>query len=120
MQLQMIRGDSKTFAFMLTDADGDPIDLTIASVTMTAKSVYTDADGAAVFQKTVGDGVTVIDDTGGTITVDVEPEDTSDLSGVKHRLYFDVQVQTGTTVRTPVRGRLLVEPDVTVTVEEAS
>jgi hypothetical protein len=111
MTLEMIRGDSKTFLFALD------IDLTDAlGVWMTAKSARADAD-PGVFQKSVGAGVTVIDDATGTISVEVDPEDTDSLDAITNRLYFDVQVQdVDSKVSTPVIGRLIVRPDITTTV----
>ncbi len=121
MNLTMIRGNSKLFAFPLTDSDGDPIDLTDCTVTMTAKESYTDSDGAAIFQKTDGDGITVVSAVNGVITVDLEPGDTSSLTGRNVRLVYDIQVQTDAgRVSTPVRGRLTVQPDVTTTIVEVS
>ena len=121
MNLTMIRGNSKLFAFPLTDSDGDPIDLTSCTVTMTAKSAYTDTDASATFAKTIGDGITVISAANGVITVDLEPGDTSSLLGRTTRLVYDIQVQTAAgRVSTPVTGRLTVKPDVTTTIVEVS
>ena len=111
MNLEMTRGDSKSFLFALD------VDLTAAvGVTMTAKAALADAD-PGVFQKTLGDGVTVIDEPAGTIQVDVEPGDTSDLDAVTNRLFYDVQVEdVNSKVRTHAHGRLIVRADVTTTV----
>ena len=121
MNLSMIRGNSKLFAFPLTNSDGDPIDLTGATVTMTAKAAYTDTDAAAVFQKTEADGITVVSALNGVITVDLDPADTSSLTGKVNRLIYDIQVQDADDrVSTPVRGKLVVQPDVTETIVEVS
>jgi hypothetical protein len=111
MNLEMTRGDSRSFLFALN------VDLTAAvGITMTAKSALADAD-PGVFQKIVGDGVTVIDDAAGTIQVDVEPADTHGLDAVTNRLFYDVQVEdVNSKVRTLASGRLIVRPDVTTTV----
>jgi len=111
MNLDMTRGDSKTFYFALdtdlTDAVG---------VWMTAKSALADAD-PGVFQKTIGDGVTVIDEPSGTIQVDLEPTDTSALEAKTNRLFYDVQVEdVDNKVTTHLSGRLIVRADVTTTV----
>lgn len=120
MDLKMIRGDSRTFVRALTDAADNPIDLTGATVTMTAKSLYTDAD-PGVFQKTTVDGITVLDEVSGLIRIDLEPGDTSDLEGRTNRLVYDIQVEDGAGgVTTPVRGKLVVSPDVTTTITEGS
>lgn len=111
MNLEMIRGDSKTFLFALD------VDLTDAvGIWMTAKSARADAD-PGVFQKSVGAGITVIDDATGTISVELDPADTSDLDAVTNRLYYDVQVEdVDNKVSTPRIGRLVVRPDITTTV----
>jgi hypothetical protein len=117
MDLSMIRGDSRTFAFPLTDASG-PIDLTNCSVWMTAKEYYTDTDDSATFQKSTSDGITVLDEDNGLIKVELEPADTTDLDGKRHRLVYDIQVEDSAgAVTTVLRGRLTVYPDVTVTTE---
>ena len=111
MNLEMTRGDSKSFLFALD------VDLTAAvGIWMTAKSALADAD-PGVFQKTLSDGVTVIDDAAGTIQVDVEPADTDGLDATTNRLFYDIQVEdVNNKVRTLKHGRLIVKPDVTVTV----
>lgn len=114
MDLKMIRGDSKTFSTALTDAAGNAIDLTGATVWMTAKSAFTDLDADAVFQKSTGDGITHLDDASGLIQVVLDPEDTEDLDGTKHRLVYDIQVVDSGVVTTVVRAKLLVLPDVTI------
>lgn len=108
----MIRGDSKTFLFAFD------VDLTGATgVWMTAKSALADADGAAIFQKTLTDGVTVIDDVTGTVQVDLEPADTAALDGPRDRLYYDVQVlDVDDKITTLAHGRLIVRADVTTTI----
>lgn len=121
MNLTMIRGNSKLFAFPLTDSDGDPINLTDCTVTMTAKEAYTDSDASATFAKDLDDGITVVSAVNGVITVDLEPTDTSSLDGRTTRLVYDIQVQTlEGRVSTPVSGRLVVKPDVTTTIVEVS
>lgn len=114
--LSMIRGDSKTFLFAFD------VDLTGASeVWMTAKSALADSDGAAIFQKTVGAGVTVVDDPTGTVQIDLDPDDTSSLSGPRDRLYYDVQVlDTDDKITTLASGRLIVRADVTTTIAAGS
>jgi hypothetical protein len=111
MNLEMIRGDSATFLFALD------VDLTDAvGVWMTAKSARADAD-PGIFQKSVGAGITVIDDPTGMISVELDPADTEDLEAVTNRLYYDIQVQdVDSKVSTLRLGRLIVRPDITTTV----
>jgi hypothetical protein len=108
------RGDGEIYQLTLTD-DDEPLDLTDAEIWMTAKRHIRDTDADAIFQKTVGDGITVTDDTGGLATVQLEPADTSGLAARTVRLVYDVQVKLASgRIVTPLKGRLTVEPDVTV------
>lgn len=119
--LRMTRGDSKAFAFALTDASGDPIDLTGASVWMTAKEAFSDTDAGATFQKTNLDGITVLDEDNGLIRVELVPDDTDGLDDKRVRLLYDIQVlDADDKVITPVSGRIVVSPDVTLTITEVS
>jgi hypothetical protein len=121
MDYKMTRGDSKTIITPLADAAGDPIDLTDCTVWFTAKAAYTDTDEAATFQKSTADGITVIDEDTGVIQVDIEPEDTEDLDGVRTRLLYDIQVKDGDgKVSTAQSGKLVVYPDVTISTEDVS
>lgn len=119
--LRMTRGDSKAFAFAITDASGDPLDLTGASVWMTAKEAYADTDDGATFQKTNADGITVLDAANGLIRVDLVPGDTDGLDDKRVRLLYDIQVlDADDKVTTPISGRIVVSPDVTLTTTEVS
>lgn len=119
--LRMTRGDDKAFAFVLTTASGDPLDLTGASVYMTAKEAYSDTDDGATFQKTNLDGITVLNAANGLIRVDLVPTDTEDLDDRRVRLYYDIQVRDADDKVTTVQsGRLVVYPDVTLTTTEVS
>jgi hypothetical protein len=111
INLEMTRGDSKTFLFALG------VDLTGAvGIWMTAKSALADAD-PGVFQKTDLAGITVIDEASGSIQIDVDPADTEDLEAVTNRLFYDIQVEdVNNKVSTRQSGRLIVRPDVTTTV----
>lgn len=121
MDLKMFRGDSKSFVLALPDAAGNPIDLTGAMVWMTAKEALADDDSGATFQKSVGDGITVLDDTHGVILVELDSADTEDLAASRTRLYYDVQVKDADDkVTTALSGRITVYPDVTITTGEPS
>lgn len=121
MDLKMTRGDSKRIALALPDASGNPLDLTDASVWMTAKEAFTDTDDAATFQKTIGAGITVLDEDNGVILVELDPEDTSTLDAVRTRLVYDIQVKDADdAISTPISGKLTVYPDVTITISEGS
>ena len=116
MNISATRGDSERFLLTLTE-DEEPLDLTGAEVWMTAKRHLRDTDAEAVFQKSVGDGITITDDEGGLAQVDLVPGDTSGLPTRVMRLHYDVQVKTqGGRVLTPISGTLTVSPDVTLAI----
>jgi hypothetical protein len=101
----MVRGDTRTFTIALTDADGVAIDLTDAAVAFSVSGAFT---------KTTGDGVVVSDPTSGIALVTVEPADTDWMRGRSARR-FDVQVtMSDGSIRTPISGRFVVLPDVTI------
>ena len=98
--LEMVRGD--TLLFHLT-AEG--FDQAATQVTMTCRR----GDAAPIFQKTLGDGVTAL--TTETYRVRVAPADTADATP---GLYdYDVEVQIGGDVYTPVYGKLRLIADAT-------
>lgn len=116
IDIEAIRGDGETYLLTVTEDDA-PLDLTDAEIWMTAKRHIRDADADAIFQKTVGDGITITDDTGGLATVELVPADTSSLAARTIRLVYDVQVKLSSgRIVTPLKGKLTVEPDVTVSI----
>jgi hypothetical protein len=118
--LQMYRGDTATFTVTLTDGTGAPLDLSGLDITFTAKRHLLDT--VPFIQKTLADGG--IEPAGasgdsGICTITIEPEDTSDLVATD-RFLWDVQVDSGTDVRTALMGRLVVRMDVTTTTGSGS
>lgn len=113
MNLTMTRGDSRTLSGSVT-LSGDPYDLAGCSIWFTAKYRYTDADASAVFQKTIGSGITVTNPTQGLITITIDPADTALIAKVKTVLVFDIQIQTsGGSKWSAASGNLVITPDVT-------
>jgi len=115
--LTMKRGDRAEFAITLTDVDtGLPLDLTTMTLRFTAKRRATDLDADALIAKTEGAGITVdVDPSTGLATLEIEPEDTEDLTDLRS-LYWDVQVDNGAgDVRTPLSGLLAISADITRT-----
>jgi hypothetical protein len=100
----MVRGDTRIFTIALTDAGGAAIDLTDTDVWFSVSGAFT---------KTLGDGVAITDPTSGIALVTVEPADTEAMRGRTVRR-FDVQLKLSDgSIRTPIRGRFVVLPDVT-------
>lgn len=116
----MIRGDTKTLAVTLTDVNGDALNLTDKELTFTAARF-----GSDDIVKTEGDGITVTSAMDGECTVTIEPADTENVSfpnefgwggyrgSFEYRWDFEVVDDSTGEVRTPLRGRLKVYPDVT-------
>lgn len=105
MLLQLTRGDTGVYTLPLVDVAD------MADITFTAKRHLLDA--VPFIRKTLDDGI----DLGGSgdtgmVTVTLEPEDTSDLTHTE-RFLWDLEVDDGMEVRTPLRGRLVVSMDVT-------
>jgi hypothetical protein len=104
--LTLTRGDSKTFAITASE------DVSAATgLIFTAKKSLGAPDTAAVFQKSLGAGITVAGTT--AISVAVVRVDTSGLSASK-TLFWDVQAQWSTgRPATVASGTLVVDADVT-------
>lgn len=107
------RGDTPSFTLTFTRA-GTAFDIGGASVWFTAKRKVTDADADAVFQKTIGDGVTLTAlGAGGIATATLAEADTESLPDHEVALEVDVQLlEADGTKTTTSRGVLRVRPDV--------
>ena len=70
--ITMVKGDTLSFGIELADETGAPVDITDA--VFVARKTYNAT--ASVFEKTLGNGITKVDD--GIYSVRVAPEDTSD------------------------------------------
>ena len=107
------RGDTVEFSASIT-LGGVALNITGASLWFTAKKQFIDADEDAVFQKTIGDGITVTNAASGLITIAIDPEDTEELSNVKTQLQYDLQMKDSEDkVYTVASGTLVVNPGVT-------
>lgn len=113
--LQMFRGDTFTFTRTVVDAQGQPVDLSAADVTFTARqSVPWGSDTAVplVIRKTIGDGVELgASGETGEVTVTIDPTDTAGLTQTE-RFVWDIQYDDIVTIATPFIGRLVVQLDV--------
>lgn len=111
---QITKGDTPTFNVAVTQG-GSVFSLVGCSMWFTAKYAYRDLDAAAVFQKTIGAGITVTNAALGLATVTLAAIDTSPLAAVKVLLVWDLQVRTaGGKTYTVSSGNLIVFPDVTL------
>lgn len=92
---------------------GSPANLTGYEIFFTAKRAITDR--AVVFQKTIGDGITVTDAVGGILTIRLEPEDTKQLPLTVSQLEYDLTIDDGSgDVRSPDRGTIMINPSITI------
>lgn len=113
--LNMVRGD--TFEFQVNVIrNGSAVDLTSCTVWMTAKWKAEDLDAAAIFSiDSTGSDVVISDPTNGIVQITIVPAKTVSLPGRVVHLAYDVQYKdTSSKIYTPLRGRLVVTPDVTI------
>lgn len=114
VNLKMVRGD--TFPFTINVIlDGNPVDLTGGSLTMTCKySVYDETADAVFVLTSPSDGITITDATGGTAFIQIDPTNTLDLPLHLVSLPYDIQyVDSSSNIYTVMSGLLQVYPDVT-------
>ncbi len=98
-------------------AGTETLDLTEVGtqVWFTAKLDKLYPDSNALFQKTVGSGITIVGSN--SLLVTLAPGDTENLSRDVERLFYDLQIKEGLTgqVSTPINDELYFRADVTRT-----
>jgi hypothetical protein len=79
--MRIIKGSSiKISGTAYLDQDETQVaDLTGATIEFIVKRRVDDADGSALFTKTIGSGVTVVSAVAGTYTITISPSDTNSL-----------------------------------------
>ena len=117
------RGDRKVWRFHATRTDPETkvvtnVDLTGATVWFTVKAAATDADGSAIFQLTVGSGITIDSPaTDGKGKLVVDSDKTESLANVRVVGVYDLQIiETAASLTDPETfddGEYVIEPDVT-------
>lgn len=100
----MTAGNKRDFAVDAT------VDLTSKSVRWTARRSRTQAE-PIVIEKTDDDGITVAVGTDGLATIHLVRADTVAIDR-RTLLFWDLQVTSGSDVKTVTRGRLYVEPSI--------
>lgn len=110
---QVCRGDTVMFAATITrPPGGPPVDLAGADLVCTGRRALDEPAADYVFRLDVGSGITVTDPTAGLVLVRVPPEATAQLADWPS-LYVDLEVtEADGRVSTPLRGRLVLTPDV--------
>lgn len=114
---EIIRGDGRKYEIIVTDDDGDVVNISGAKIWFTVKKGYEDTDANAIFQLD-SDTVTEIEITDAVAGKAVIYIKASDTSGLAIRSYFfDIQiVETGREPRTLIIGMLIVRVDVTLSI----
>ena len=101
--LSMVRGDTFGFGMRLTNLEG----VCVAGIAFTIRKAA--AENPIVVQKSIGNGVTPGPD--GWWRVRVAPEDTAGIEAGRYN--YDLQINIGQDVYTPINGRIRIEQDVT-------
>ena len=111
---EMIAGTSLSLRFTIT-TDGVAEDVSAwTDWRLTGKLSLATADVQALFQKTLGSGVTVTSGPGGIVNGLLSPSDTLAITKTT-RVYVELQADEGASVWVPATGYILVYPSVTVT-----
>lgn len=111
---KMTRGDTVELDGHATQAGVD-YPLVGKSLWFTGKKAKTDSDAAAIFQRTIGNGIVLTDSAKGKFRVTLVPGNTSGLSALKTLLYWDCQVKDADgKVFTLASDAVMVNADVTL------
>lgn len=102
--ITMVKGDTLSFGVVLEDDTGSPVNITGA--VFVARKSYSAT--TSVFEKTLGNGITKVED--GIYSVRVAPEDTADNDA--GRYYYQFKVMKNSDVYTIMRGIIELEPEV--------
>lgn len=113
MNFTMTRGNDVSLSGTAT-LSGDPYDLSGCSLYFTAKRRFTDDDSAAIFQKSVGSGITITSAAQGLFVVAIGSDDTISVEKVKTILVWDLELHDSAgKIYTIASGNLVINPDVT-------
>jgi hypothetical protein len=113
MQIRIKRGRTKRW-IVTVKVNGVPRDISGDGFWFTVKTRYSDADAAALFQLTNGNGISKYDAPNGKILISVDPADTAGCPSQRTVYQYDLTMQypTGETY-TVSEGPFAVEPDIT-------
>ncbi len=107
--LEVYRGDDKTWKITFKDANQNPIDITGATVWFTVKENATDTDPQAVIQKQITTHTVPLQ---GETELILVPADTQNLEATDYE--YDMQLVTGGKVTTFMRGTFNVLQDISI------
>lgn len=106
------RGDTVEWDETIT-TDSGPVDLTGLGVRFMLKKSYSDANGAALANLTLGSGLTLVGPAAnGVVHVKVPPAATSALENRNQVLLWEIQLEQGTDRWSVQKGRWYVTPEV--------
>ena len=90
---------------LLEDDSGTLVDISAALAVFAVFDVDPDTGAATtqLFQKTVGSGITLDDPSAGTMTIQVDGDDTAALDG---DYYYELQTNVGGVIRKPLFGTI--------------
>ena len=110
MTFSMKAGDTRRLYVTIKDKDGQPIDLTEATVRWSAsRGTLEKFSRIPILQKTMGSGIEAVALFDGEFMVELAPEDTTGLNG---SYYFEVEVTDAFgNVATPVYDTFVVAKD---------
>lgn len=113
-KLIMYRGDAATFDAVALDKDGDPIDVTSGTQFFSVKNNARDTDANAIFRKTLGSGITVVNGPLGIVTITLLNADTEGVYAPAEYVWDWQYVTVGGNVTTLQAGKLLILADVSI------
>ena len=114
-----VRGDTFTLNVQYESSDGGcppvlaPIPITGAAIYFTCKRYANDPDVAALFQLTVGSGITISDGANGKFTVIIPTADTESLAADVPYFYDCVIEPPGGGRDTVLKGALVLQANIT-------
>jgi hypothetical protein len=86
------KGEDKSYLLTVVDENGDRVDITAFSIEFEVKPAAGDADPATI-AKSVGLGITILAQSGGTLgqaQIDINPSDTNGIAALLYK--YDVVV----------------------------
>jgi len=109
LDISRIRGDTFSFAVLIEDSDGDPINITGATFLLTVDPAADPADDTNNLFQLTG---TIIDGPNGKVQFtlsSLEADQDPDT------YYYDLQMTSGSAIRTIMKGQWIVIQDITKT-----
>lgn len=105
--IKRVRGDNYTLDLEISDADGDAVDLTGATVFFTVKKNFQDTDANALISKSVTSHTSP---TEGLTSIPLTSSDT-DFEG---SYYYDIKIKVGSTLTSVEADKFILLPHVTI------